>query len=69
MPSSQCTKSVGALPSAGGQKKSSSIMETVDWTEQMFGTIVLSVMVDADKSVQRLMRSGKKQATVERLGK
>jgi hypothetical protein len=37
-------------------------IETVDWTEQMYGTNVPSVMVDgAIRAVQRLMKSGKKQ--------
>jgi hypothetical protein len=36
-------------------------METVDWTEQMYGTIVPSVMVDADKSSTKIDEKQKKQ--------
>jgi hypothetical protein len=36
-------------------------METVDWTEWMFGTIVLSVMVDADKSGEKIDMEWKKK--------
>jgi hypothetical protein len=36
-------------------------METVDQTEWMTGTIVLSVLVDADKSGAKMTRSRKKQ--------
>jgi hypothetical protein len=36
-------------------------MEIVDWTEWMFGTIVLSVMVDADKSSVKIDEKQKKQ--------
>jgi hypothetical protein len=48
-------EAVGVLPPVGGQ-----FMETVDWTEQMFGTIVLSVMVDADKNSMKTDEKQKK---------
>jgi hypothetical protein len=35
------------------------LMETVDWTEWMFGTIVLSVMVDVDKSGAKIDKKQK----------
>jgi hypothetical protein len=35
-------------------------IETVDRTEWMYGTIVPSVMVDGDKSIAKIDKSGKK---------